>query len=72
MYKMYKVRRAGLAGADDQRGLAVVKSRLQLTQKVQVDRGLNTDKLAAMCSAMPCYSLRSRYKEELNKCSNRL
>ena len=28
-----KVRRAGLAGADDQRGLDLVKSRLQLTQK---------------------------------------
>ena len=24
-----------------------------------------------MCSAMPCYSFHSKYKEELDKCSNK-
>ena len=38
------MRRAGSAGADDQRGLEVVKSRLQLTKSVPVDRGLNLNK----------------------------
>ena len=36
-----------------------------------MDRGLNTDKFSATCSAMPCYSFHSKYKEELDKCSNK-
>ena len=56
---------AGLAGAGDQSGLDLLKCRLQLTQKVPVDRGLNTDKFSVTCSAMPCYSLFTDTKKNL-------
>ena len=65
-----EVRRAGWLGLLTKDGLDGRNYSLQLTQLGPTGPGVKSRKVSATCSAMPCYSLRSSYKEELGKCSN--